>query len=157
MCFFCWRKVDYIFIDKKCNAKYTIDYSGYKARLITAQEVAQITENTSWDEKVAANSGWYWFDSKTTTKSDTCKEGNTTGCSYGWLYDRTSEDCTTYGCSNNSDVYLGGYWTASSLTADSYSAWGVTSSGTVSDGDIIGNVYECGIRPVITISKSQLG
>ena len=54
------------------NANYTIDYSSYKARLITAQEVATITDYSGWDEKVSANSKWYYFDSKTTTASDTC-------------------------------------------------------------------------------------
>ena len=59
------------------NAKYTIDYSSYKARLITAQELAQITGNTTWDEKTANN--YYYLDSKTKTASATCKEGNTSG------------------------------------------------------------------------------
>ena len=83
------------------NAKYTIDYNGYKARLITAQEIAMITENTTWDDK-GVNS-WYYFDTKRTAASSTCKSGNTSGCKYGWLYDRTSTDCVTYGCLNNSD------------------------------------------------------
>ena len=66
------------------NANYTIDYSDYKARLITANEIAQITGNTSWDEKTATS--YFYFDTNTNTASDTCTSGNTTGCSYGWLY-----------------------------------------------------------------------
>ena len=136
------------------NAKYTIDYSSYKARLITAQEIAQITGNTGWDEKLAA-SNWYYFDSNTITASDTCKSGNTTGCKYGWLYDRTSTNCTKYGCLNNSDQTTYGYWT-STPNADGYSnVWNVYCGGRLSihyvDAD---RTY--GVRPVITVLKSKL-
>ena len=137
------------------NAKYTIDYSSYKARLITAQEIATITGYTGWDEKVSANSNWYYFDSKTTTASDTCKSGDTSGCKYGWLYDRTRTDCTKYGCLNNSDVTITGYWTASSGAAASYIAWYVYYRGYV-DRNSITNDYSYGVRPVITVSKSKL-
>ena len=135
------------------KASYTIDYSTYKARLITANEVAQITGNTTWDEKTA--SSYYYLDSKTTTASDTCKSGNTSGCKYGWLYDRTSTDCTTEGCSNNSDVYTNSYWTSTSSASESISAWAVTKGGTVSNFAYAYGVY-CGVRPVIIVSKSNL-
>ena len=136
------------------NAKYTIDYSGYKARLITAQEVATITGYTGWDEKVSA-SNYYYFDSKTTTASDTCKSGNTSGCSYGWLYDRTNTNCTKYGCLNNSDQETYGYWTASSRAAHSSSAWYVLYRATV-DNDGVGSSLSRGVRPVITVAKDKL-
>ena len=137
------------------KANYTIDYSSYKARLITAQEIAQITGNTTWDERTASSS--YYFDSKTTTESDTCTEGNTIGCKYGWLYDRTNTSCTTYGCSNNSDVETYGYWSASSssIADDAYRAWYVAYDGSVYDSNVdFSDLY--GIRPVIAISKSKL-
>ncbi len=137
------------------NAKYTIDYSSYKARLITAQELTQITGNTPWDEKVAVNSNWYYFDSKTTTASTTCTDGNTTECSYRWLYDRTNNNCTKYGCLNNSDKETYGYWTASSRAANSNYAWRVNYNGNVISLNVDNNNRN-GIRPVITISKSQL-
>ena len=136
------------------NANYTIDYSGYKARLITAKEIAQITGNTSWDEKVATHSNWYYFDSKTYIVSDTCKEGDTSGCQYGWLYDRTHTSCTTYGCLNNSDKETYGYWTASSCADDYYNAWILSADGFISDDSVDSDNY--GVRPVITIPKSQL-
>ena len=137
------------------NAKYTIDYSSYKARLITTQELAQITGNTPWNEKVAVNSNWYYFDSKTTTASTTCTDGNTTECSYRWLYDRTNNNCTKYGCLNNSDKETYGYWTASSRAANSNYAWRVNYNGNVISLNVDNNNRN-GIRPVITISKSQL-
>ena len=137
------------------NAKYTIDYSGYKARLITAKEIAKITGNTSWNEKVAANSSWYYFDTNTTTASDTCKKENTSGCSYGWLYDRTSTSCTYRGCLNNSDQETYGYWTASSCAFYSDRAWFVYFDSSVGSGGVkFSNVY--GVRPVITVLRSKL-
>ena len=138
------------------NAKYTIDYSGYKARLITAQEIVQITGNTTWDEKVAGINDTFYFDSNTSTASTTCKSGNTTGCSYGWLYDRTSKSCTTYGCLNNSDLATTGYWTESSRASNSRHAWSVYFNGSVS-GLTVEGANGLGVRPVITALKSKLG
>ena len=133
------------------NAKYTIDYSSYKARLITAGEIAQITGNTTWNEK--NTSSIYYFDSKTTTRSDTCKAGDTSGCKYGWLYDRTDTSCTTYGCLNNSDVSTLGYWTASSRAGSSSFAWYVK-QGYV--GFDVVHYWSSGVRPVIEVLKSKL-
>ena len=62
------------------GAKYQIDYSDYKARIITAQEIAIITNNTSWNETTANN--YYYFDTNSNNVS-------TTGFNYGWLYDIT--------------------------------------------------------------------
>ena len=133
------------------KASYTIDYSGYKARLITAQEIATITGNTSWDERSASSE--YYFDSKLSTAgSSTCTSGNTTGCKYGWLYDRTSANCTTYGCLNNSGNR---YWTASSYSRDSGNAWYVDYNGSIgNDGVSYTGFY--GVRPVIEVLKSKL-
>ena len=136
------------------GASYTIDYSSYKSRLITSQEIATITGNTSWDEKTD-ESEWFYFDTNTTTASTTCTDGNTTGCSYGWLYDRTNESCTTYGCLNNSDQKIYGYWTASSRAYGSTYAWYVSDEGRVGSTTIdLSSVR--GVRPVITVLKSKL-
>ena len=137
------------------NAKYTIDYSGYNARLITAQEIATITGNTTWYERLAANSSFYYFDSKTDSQSDTCKYGNTSGCSYGWLYDRTCLNCTTYGCLNNSDQSTSGYWTASSRAGNSETAWYVYYSGNLNYAMVYDSSNH-GVRPVIEVLKSKL-
>ena len=140
---------------QKSQAKYTINYSGYKARLITAQEIATITDYTGWDEKVSANSSWYYFDSKTTTASDTCKSGDKSGCQYGWLYDRTNTGCTSWGCLNNSDQTLFGYWTVSSRAGYSVIAWFVYYGGSV-DVSNVSNSASYGVRPVITVLRSKL-
>ena len=139
------------------NAKYTIDYSSYKARLITAQEIAQITGNTSWDEKVAGNTSGYYLDSKTTTASPKCQEGNTSGCKYGWLYDRTNTNCTTYGCLNNADSSMAGlgYWTSSSHAVGSVYAWIVNFRSNMNNRGILdsGNY---GVRPVIEVLRFKI-
>ncbi len=135
------------------NANYTIDYSEYKARLITANEIAQITGNTSWDDKIAKFV--YYFDSKKTIASNTCKSGDTSGCSYGWLYDRTGTSCTTYGCLNNSDKLTYGYWTASSRAVTSDYAWYVYFYGSVDSLDVTNSYYR-GVRPVIEVLRSKL-
>ena len=136
------------------KAKYTIDYSSYKARLITANEIATITGNTSWDETTASLGEQYYFDTKIKTPSDTCTSGNTTGCKYGWLYDRTYS-CTDYGCLNNSDVETYGYWSASSIAGDTDSAWHVNYDSLVFYSGV-GNSVDCGVRPVIEVLKSKL-
>ena len=139
---------------QESNAKYTIDYSGYKARLITAQEIAKITGNNSWDEKTA--NSWYYFDTNTMNASDICKKGNTTGCQYGWLYDRISKNCTEYGCLSNTDQeFLNRYWTASSGADNSYLAWTVYSRGSV-DCNMVDESLNSGLRPVIEVLKSNL-
>ena len=138
------------------NVDYTIDYSGYKARLITAGEIAQIVGNTTWNEKTATN--WYYLDSKTSDVISTCKEGNTSRCKYGWLYDRTHTSCTTYGCLNNADTKMTGtgYWTATSRAGLYDIAWYLTYVGRVFDYRTVdsGNFY--GVRPVIEVLKFRL-
>ena len=135
--------------DQPSGANYTIDYSDYKARLITAGEIAQITGNTSWNEKTDDDT--YYFDAG----NSSCKSGDTSGCKYGWLYDRTSTSCTTNGCLNNSDQTTAGYWTASSRARKGFYAWSVYNYGSIEYEGI--NMDLVGLRPVITISKSLLG
>ena len=142
---------------QKNNAKYTIDYSSYKARLITANEIAQITGNTTWDEKISTSV--FYFDTNTSTASVTCKSGNTTGCGYGWLYDRINTGCTTNGCLNNADSstssYMLGYWTVSSHADYSSYAWIVFCNASVSNHSVDSS-YLSGVRPVIEVLKSKL-
>ncbi|MCM1371340.1 MAG: hypothetical protein NC181_05610, partial [Clostridium sp.] len=133
---------------------YTIDYSGYKARLITANEIAQITGDTNFNESDLYGVTSYFFNSKSSSPSSTCTSGNTTECKYGWLYDRTSTTCETWGCLNNADsnspssMYI--YFTA---TAHSYyqPILGVHGTGQIMPVNGTG-----AIRPVIEVSKSKL-
>ena len=147
------------------NREYTVNYNGYKARIISANEIAQITENIGWDENSKSTDKFY-FDTKINSQSATCKEGDTTGCRYGWLYDRTSKTCTTTGCLNNSNIETNGYWTISSSTTlssvdihkeycNGYVNYGVSDSARLS---ITCPNYpnHFGVRPVIEVLKSNL-
>ena len=143
---------------------YTIAYQteGYKARLITAQEVAKITgadtkEGLLFDESTTSYSKWFYFDSLSSSASSTCKSGDTSGCQYGWLYDRTKTDCTVYGCYNNADAGMTGYgyWTGTSAFGNSRNAWRVNGSGYLNYSYVnYGTDY--GVRPVITVLKSKI-
>ena len=159
------------------KANYTIDYTGYKARLITGEEIAQIM-GINYDPN-----GFNLFQ----PSSDTCysywdnstyKEvTDASGCKYGWLYDRTSFNCIDNGCLNNAthentefDTY--GYWTATSaeqLYNGSFEAHVVMDSGYYSSLDVDSinedgirlepnniDKYAYGVRPVIEVLKSKL-
>ena len=146
------------------GGNYTIDYDNeddtldYKARLITVNEIAEITgadtkEGLMFDESTTKYNRWFYFDSLSQAKSETCKIGNTTGCNYGWLYDRIRTECTTYGCLNNvtgsnlDNMY--GYWTSTSIFSDASLAWSVHGSGCLSNYYVY-NQYN-GVRPVIEV------
>ncbi len=141
------------------GANYTIDYSSYKARLITAQEIAIITGNTSWDEK-SASDYYYVHDNNQTQYT-----GEAGTNKYAWLFDNTN-NCTTYGCNvADSDSGTFGYWTASTNASYSNFAWYVDFYGRVRSCYVIGQcplnsqfsiVANSGARPVITVLKSKL-
>lgn len=142
------------------KANYTIDYSTYKARLITAEEIDQITGNTGWDV-TSELSEVYYFDSLTTSPSETCTYDSntstsyTSGCKYGWLYDRTGTNCKIRGCLNNSDGDIWGYWTVTSNAMYYNSAWAVGGYGDLSTVEVDFDVYY-GVRPVIEIKRPEV-
>lgn len=136
------------------KAKYTIDYTGYKARLITADEVAKITNNTSFNEATTA-SNYFFFDTNTQKQSDTCKYGNTSGCKYGWLNDRTMKTCEDYSCLNNSSATIYGYWTISPTASLTNYAWYIYFLGYI-QGTTITNKSSYGVRPVIEVNRQKI-
>ncbi len=115
-------------------------------RLISAEEVAKITGNTSWKN----TSDWYYLDSNNQNLTVNSKGAS----KYAWLFDYTKE-CTKYGC-NIEDSNNYGYWTSTTYDkAESGSqVWYVRSS----DGLFYykANFLYHGIRPVITISKKVI-
>ena len=114
-----------------------------KARLITANEVAKITGNASFDEKTS--SVWFFFDSNNQTKV----ANSTNKSKYAWLYDYTSS-CGEYGC-NIEDSSTWGYWTSVPVAGETNYAWGVCMGGYVNLSPASFASY--GVRPVITVSK----
>ena len=122
-----------------------------KARLITANEVAKITGNTSFDEKTSTWDSEFYFDSNNQTQV----ANKTNKSKYAWLYDYTSS-CADYGCNIEHPVYLGyntyGYWTSAPVADNFGCAWTVGRRGKLYHEPKSYNYL--GIRPVITISKS---
>ena len=139
---------------------YTLNYSEYKARLITANEVAKITgadKVLNWDETLT-ESNWYYLDGARTNDTvsnwQTQVANLTNKSDYYWLFDRTY-NCTNKGCLNNSIGITYGYWTSSALASRSDFAWHVSSSGSLRNSTVL-ETRNYGVRPVIEVSKSNL-
>ena len=127
------------------------DTSNWKSdlnpRLITANDVAKITGNTGWDASKGEQSRFF-LDSNNQTQI----ANSTNKSKYAWLFDYTM-DCTNYGC-NKSDLSTLGYWTTTTKTGTTGAAWCVGSHGDL--GTTVVGLSGFGIRPVITISKSNV-
>ena len=145
---------------------YVVDYNTleYKSRLITAQEIAEITgadKELSWKEESSTNK--YYFDGARGNDENwqTQIADSNNKSDYYWLFDRT-RSCQSYGCNvEQSYVYSIGYWTSSAYFGGDNYAWHVSCFGFISNGGNIANyhVYNSnyyGIRPVIEVLKSNL-
>jgi hypothetical protein len=114
-------------------------------RLITANEIAAITNKADFDSKTSI--GWgYWF------KGNDQKIGAGTG-PYAWLYGYLS-GCENYGCNKQDQSSSWAYWTIDRYAGSSSSAWFVHRNGRLSRDYV--SYTDLGVRPVITISKSKL-
>lgn len=114
-----------------------------KTRIISANEIAEITGNKTW----TASGTPYYFHTGTATKYKGAIGTN----KYAWLFDYTTE-CDEVGC-NYVDDSTQGYWTSTSGTGNNF--WAIRKSGVLTTAAYHeGLMY--GIRPVITIKKSLL-
>ena len=113
------------------------------ARLITANEIAKITEKTGFDAS-KKNQDWFCLDTNQPDTTSYCAKAQGKS-KYAWLFDYTYE-CTNYGC-NTSDLSTWGYWTSTSF-------WHVSRFGHLSSTNA--NYADSGVRPVITISKANI-
>ena len=120
------------------------------ARLITANEIAKITGNTVFDAS-KENQDWFCLDTNQVDTTTWCYKAQGTS-KYAWLFDYT-EDCTSFGC-NKSDSSTWGYWTSTPKTGTTDRAWYVIGNGSL-PGYVV-STPDFGIRPVITISKSDI-
>ena len=128
--------------------------SGLNPRLITADEIAHITgadSEKNWSVATKTSGDGFCFDTNESHDIDYCEKSQGTS-SYKWLFNYTY-DCTSYGC-DIADSSTAGYWTSSGVTDDGYTAWGIDSHGSLHSDDV-DNGYGYGIRPVITITKTQ--
>lgn len=134
-----------------------------KARLIGAQEIAQITGNEDFDVDVAnSNNGWFYFDTNTDSLDETI---NAAGLSkYAWLFDNLC-NCIRRGCNvqdnnkynkyNSTDSStLSGFWTLTPITGTINNLWYVDQNGYMRN--IVVSNSAAGLRPVITIDKSLI-
>ena len=115
--------------DNGSDGNYTINYEGYKARLIGGQEIADIAGNQEWTP-----------------------DGNYIGGLPTWLYSNmaVNEDMEI------KDIYEHVvYWTDSAVSWDPSIAWDVFFAGHLLDYGV-SRAFGCGVRPVVKILKSNL-
>ena len=113
--------------DNASGSTYTINYEGYKARLISGQELADIVGELDWN-------------------------GNTIEGLPTWLYSNmaVNEDMEI------KDIYEhAAYWTDSAYSRGPRYAWRVTCVGYL-DYNLVSTAYGSGVRPVVRILKSNL-
>ena len=116
------------------------------ARLITANEIAKITGHPTFDAS-KENQKYFYLDSNNQTQTANASNKS----KYAWLFDYTKE-CTNYGC-NKQDSSTEGYWTSTRKIGET-TIWHVNREGFLSAHGMTLNCY--GVRPVITISKSNI-
>ena len=121
--------------------------SSLNARLITANEVAKITGNTSFDEKISTYDKYFYLDSNNQTQV----ANSTNKSKYSWLYDYTYS-CKAYGC-NIEDSSTWSYWTSVPIAGRTDIVWIMSRIGYLYNRSTSDNDYS-GVRPVITVPKS---
>jgi type IV pilus assembly protein PilA len=139
-------------------SNYTIDYSGYKARLISAEEIAIIirkntVENLNAWRISSSSSADISFGSLNSSlyssQNDVQKERQR---SYSWLFDNT-DGCIDFGCSVNSS-YTYGYWTSTpSVIYNAQMVFYVSLAGKMTMNTASSGF---GVRPVITVLASDV-
>ena len=166
------------------NIHYTVDYSDMRAKIISAEEVAEITGNTSFSvEAFDSGSEGGSYGVSETYFLDSCfnrfyfGKFNFTDSSdfdqnivsdienylinnhsiYSWLFDYSM--CSSSGCDNSSNTNWG-YHTSSAIDligVDGYTYYGYQNWKVFGGGALMENAPEkSGIRPVITIDSSLL-
>ena len=142
------------------NDRLTKDTIGWNSslnpRLITTNEIDLITMKMEFDSiETSYFASWYYFDSLTSTAPSQRQKP----INYGWLIDRTSNNCINYGCLNNSTgdspSDMEGYWTSSIVSDANNGAWAVINGGNLYGRSVAFTDY-FGVRPVITVQKNLL-
>lgn len=115
------------------------------ARLITAEEIAKITGNTTF----ATNPTAYYFQTNSST------EPNPYTDLYGWLNSNINgcAKCLYY----DMDIsYTYGYWTSTAVKGSTTDLWTVSADNSLVSYSA-NSGYKTGIRPVITVPMSIIG
>ena len=121
------------------------------ARLITANEIAKITNHPTFDSNKTGQTLYCLATNKQdSTSMPYCNKE--TNISMNWLFDYTYcvEGSNDWGCSHN-DTSTYGYWTSTPYTGSSSDAWNVNRRGDLLSLTVSNTAR--GVRPVITVSK----
>ena len=136
--------------------------------LPSSQDIANAVGNTTWKYEDQSQNGWFCLGLKDQSScaagnwTYTTEAGKTAVANYVWLFNYT-RGCTSFGCTEslgelNDASYTIGYWTKDVIAQRSGSnifAWSIHRGGFINNGTATdSNGY--GVRPVITILKSQL-
>ena len=160
---------------------YQISYAteGYKARFITANEVAQIVGNTTFNSYTKGADDWFYLDGGTSAATGQTWQTQiataTEKSAYFWLYNFLYQN-ETYGNYNPGNGAWA-YWTSDAVAGTTNRAWLVGSNGALNSnihyyngtarynlvtedwGNFVNstnNYQMVGIRPVITVLKSVI-
>ncbi len=121
-----------------------------------AQDIADAVGNTGWNLADKDYNGWFCLATRQQDYSSPPFCGNQS--TKNFLYDYTKE-CSGQGCSNSLDSsYAQGYWTGdvvNRLLDKTTRVWLVGGEGILGSNDVSSSTHS-GVRPVITISKSNL-
>ena len=124
------------------------------ARLITADEVAKIVGNDSWNSKNEKSDIFYFGSLDKTDYNSMNEEQKKRQNSFAWLFDWTNR-CIDFGCTQD-DISTFGYWTSSAKVTSDRTAWNVDRMGRLINDAIDLGENSIGLRPVIEIDKSLL-
>ena len=122
-----------------------------------AQDIADAVGNTGWKTAEKDYNGWFCLE---TNKQDTTTNpycyNNTQKTEWLWNYTR---ECADWHCSNSLDSnYAYGYWTGDMVSKQldtTARVWDVIRGGHLYSASV-SNAASRGVRPVITLSKSNL-
>ena len=124
-----------------------IDYSGLKARLISAEEVAYVIENDSWTRESSKS----FFGSGTdTVYFNQTEDQKLKQQRNSWLFENT-DDCANEGCDHEQTGVLA-YWTSTPKTNTTNEVWCICNGGCLDTS--ASNANSIGLRPVISVPKS---
>ena len=116
--------------DNASGSTYTINYEGYKARLISGQELADIAGDTEWTPN-----GNYFLGTPTWVRSNMAISEDMSDVSDVDFYEHLF------------------YWTDTARSSNSMSAWVMNVDGAKY---AVSYTYSSGVRPVVRILKSNL-
>ena len=135
--------------------------SSLKARMITGEEIRALTMNAgaasetladNWTLASSYNDYFYFSNSGYELGTKTSGTGST---DLAWLIENIHENANSGATANTYGDTISAYWTLSPVSDDSYSAWLVAHNGSLNTS-VVGDDFNFGARPVITIPKTSL-